>query len=187
MFSTISCASQTTLEEYEFHRYQQEFVDYSKGKYTLKQVKSIPIFLKEYKYWNNISKEYVLDKYTIGTCYPWGPFAYITINQRWWYTTYSHLKRQQLIFHEVAHCLSMKKHVRPTSSPGIGGKIERFLFRWGFYKVIDDLSDNCPSSYMHPEVVGEMCMRRHYDYYIDELFDRMDRDGYETIRNSRDD
>ena len=166
----------------EVERYQKKFVEESDGTVTLKEVQSIPIYIKPYYEWNSKDKKWK-KQYggIIGTCYPWGPFAFITINEGWWYSNFNELKREQVIFHELGHCLLYKNHITPTIDKSFSAWWERLMFKMGIFEEKKGwLKDFCPSSYMYPYILSKECIEKHYDYYMDELFDRTTREIYEN-------
>ena len=89
------------------------------------------------------------DKYA-GICYRFvvGTMisnAYIRINKTYW-PTMSLLQQKNLIIHELGHCILNRDHV-PS-----------------------DAVHACPSSFMHYQVMDDVCLQQHYDEYIKEMF-----------------
>lgn len=162
--------------------HQKRFVELSQGKVSMSQVKRIPIYIKPFKSFNLKTKKWERS-YTnvVGICYTFGPLSFIQINEYWWKENTNELEREQLIFHELAHCILYEHHTQPTSSEGFMGWVEGKMFDWGFFKARKKyLRDYCPSSYMNPSVLGRECISKHYDYYIEELFKRTTREIYEN-------
>lgn len=89
------------------------------------------------------------DGFIIGMCRINGENKYIEIDPMWW-SENSELAREQLIFHELAHCVLGQGHRN-------------------YY-----LHDSCPGSIMGEWHVRESCYVKHYDYYIKELMSDVD-------------
>lgn len=181
----VGCASVMPADkddQREMEKYQISFVEQSQGQVTLEEVQSIPIYIKPYKKFNTETKKWEVQySGVVGTCYPLGPFTFITISEGYWYSNFDEEEREQLIFHELGHCLLHSHHSVPTDGDGLGGMWERFLFRIGVFKEREKrLKDFCPSSYMHPYTLGRDCIKKHKKYYMDELFNRTTRELYEN-------
>jgi len=143
----------------EFKRYVQKFIDLSSGKVKKEDLEGLTIGFVDND-WSG----------TVGTCYPIFPNE-IDVNRDWWFETTSELKRTELIFHELGHCILHRSHTEPTMSGGIIGSIERFLFKIGVYEQKGYLDDGCPASIMNNYILSEKCFYKHYTYYIDELYE----------------
>ena len=116
----------------------------------------------------------------IGWCNYGFTFREIDIDRPFWNAT-SNLGKKMLIWHELSHCYCDRDHDygknKPYASPRSGlisGSIDRFLPI--FSKPEEDtagyLEDSCPKSIMHPVHLYDWCSSRHYQEYIDEMFDR---------------
>jgi len=69
----------------------------------------------------------------------------VEIDPVWWYEA-GYADQEQLIFHELAHCVLRQDH-------------RNFI-----------MSDRCPGSIMDEYHIHNSCYIKHYDYYIEELF-----------------
>lgn len=82
-------------------------------------------------------------------CYSYGPnniYNYIIFNESDW-DVYGHFGREQLVFHELAHCILGRKHLNAKNSQGE------------------------PLSIMYWQVFGDSgYYERNRNYYINELF-----------------
>lgn len=81
----------------------------------------------------------------IGKCYQREFYQYILVDKSWWDSA-SDLSKEQLIFHELGHCVLLKKH------------------------NTNKLPDWCPESIMNPYHIGNYCYGKYRDYYLEELF-----------------
>ena len=151
----------------EFEPYVREFIAKSQGT------------VEEYDLRNTHIGFANLKGSTVGTCINlpvvddnmnvyWAKEIEIDINH-WENST--PLEKEQLIFHELGHCMLFRLHTHTKSENKWEDKIERFLVKLGIIKRKGYLEDGCPASYMHPYTLPESCIVKHYNYYIDELFD----------------
>ena len=86
---------------------------------------------------------------TIGYCQPLS--KRIRIDPTYWYGPFvSEKSRTALVYHELGHCVCYEAH--------------------------DDslLPDKCPTTIMHHRLTSNTCLQRHWDYYVEELFQRCD-------------
>lgn len=156
----------------EFKPYVERFVIDSKGKIKKEDLRRLSIGFRDYK-----------DIWTVGTCHPIA--KEIDINRAWWNYTYSDLHRMELVYHELGHCLLHRHHTTPTSGKNkFMADLERFMFEAGLWDSRPNLFDGCPPSIMHPKVVSERCMLKHYDFYIHELFSEVKYADYTSKRLS---
>jgi hypothetical protein len=80
-----------------------------------------------------------------GVCYRSGGHAYIKIDKAYW-PKMSEYQKLNLIFHELGHCALNRGHTE------VSGVLE------------------CPTSFMHPQVMSTGCIARYLEDYIKELF-----------------
>lgn len=83
-----------------------------------------------------------------GVCYLWSSgYAEIEIDPDFW-QTFTEEQREQLVFHELGHCVFKRQHDNTTT-------------------------DNCPTSVMRSYMFNTLeiyqCYLPRYEYYIDEL------------------
>jgi hypothetical protein len=142
----------------EFVPYLHQFVKDSQGLITYEDLMGL-----------DMSFENFTDT-KAGTCLRTGSKQVIKINRYWWLENTARRARLELIYHELGHCILDRNHTSPTSSKSWGGDVERTFFNWGVFREKPPLSDGCPSSLMHPYILGLDCINKHYNYYIDELF-----------------
>jgi len=166
LLSQTSCANIKFKKKHKginpiFKPYIQEFVYASMGKVKQKDLKGLTMGFHKYPKNSN----------TVGTCHPMGYFTEIDINKKWWDNHESSTERQELIFHELGHCILKRGHTEePINSSGFFAWWERLFFKLGIFKKKNRLPDGCPSSYMHPYTLSPDCIMKHYLYYLDELF-----------------
>jgi len=80
---------------------------------------------------------------TVGLCKPSSP-PEIIISREYWERS-DNLRREGVMFHELAHCILDRGHV-------------------------DTVVQGCPKSIMHPHVLPRRCYSLWRDEYIEELF-----------------
>jgi len=119
-----------------------------------------------------------------GLCFYSPFFREIDINIEWWRNTPDQLMREELVFHELGHCVLNRIHTSPTQAHGIIGWFERLFFELGIFKDRDFLSDGCPVSYMHPKTISSFCIYKHYNYYINELY-KKEKENFIDYKESR--
>jgi hypothetical protein len=110
-----------------------------------------------------------LEGNVVGTCLPLPFNQEIEIDRDWWERNPSKFVREQLIFHELGHCILMRPHTE-YSDEGIISWMEKILYQLGLIEYLGYLEDGCPSSTMHPYIIPDVCIHRHREHYIKELF-----------------
>ncbi len=191
----ISCATSTPKQPEE-HRYDmmapgihqevepyvQQFIDLSKGISEWDDYKHVFIGFKDFP--DNTT--------TVGTCWtvpviedildPNGIYwsREIWLDKPWW-DSHTQLEKEELVFHELGHCMLFRPHTELSKATGLMGWIERMLFKIGIAERKGYLKDGCPSSYMHPTILSESCISNHYEYYNDELFNFIEEEVVEEV------
>lgn len=161
-----SCVGEIKYGEYpgidpNFHLYINKFIEMSHGSVNKHDFLDIEI----------VFKEFPSDEQGIaGSCTPTPFFRKIEINKDWWENNLNYERREELMFHELGHCVLYRSHTEPTDGGGISGFFERLMFEIGLMNKKAYLEDGCPSSYMHPTTIGRYCINKHYKYYMLELF-----------------
>ena len=114
------------------------------------------------------------DGKAVGSCWMASSFREIDIDTTYWYKLESS-EREELIFHELTHCLCYRLHdyddgkaYTPTSLEFLDDLFSKYL---GVQKP-GLLKDQCPKSIMYPHVLWSRCMRNHRDEYYKEMFNR---------------
>jgi len=170
LFITSCSSAQLKNVEYqidpEFDYYVQNFINASRGLVKEEDFEYVTIHFAD------------LEGVTAGTCAPMPFHQKILIDRGWWLRSKSQFEREELLFHELGHCVLFRDHAKPTGSDNFWGWLERLSFKLGIIQEYDLLADGCPGSYMHPILVDESCIHKHYEYYIDELFELADPDEY---------
>lgn len=157
----------------EFKPYIQEFIYVSQGKIDEWDFRGFSMGFRDYKGGS-----------VVGTCHP--TVYEVDISKSWWDNTTSHLERYELVFHELGHCVLNRGHTQKPTKDGFLAWLERLGFTLGIFQEKGRLPDGCPASFMHPYTLGEKCISKHFNYYLEELFNRQ-KDNYVEIRNiSRD-
>lgn len=130
---------------------------------------------------NHITITYAeMEGSTVGLCMPRVGGNEILIRKSWWERNTDQRKREELIFHELGHCLLWREHTHPNYITNLLDWIENISFEIGVLEDKGYLPDGCPASYMHPRMVGDKCGKKHYDYYVKELFGFISIEEYET-------
>lgn len=107
----------------------------------------------------------------VGLCNYGEDWREIDIDLLYWENT-TNTTHLALLFHELTHCYCDrghdygKKKEYPTPKEIRENEREQIRNLPGYYE------DGCPLSLMHPIVVEDECVTRHYDDYIHEMFDR---------------
>lgn len=83
--------------------------------------------------------------YVVGECEQGLGTPTVTILPAYWNSA-TDLQREELMYHELGHCILERDHVE------------------------EELSDGCPVSIMDPYTIEESCLIAHHAEYIKELF-----------------
>lgn len=159
-----------------FEPYLNKFVEDSRG-------------LVDHEDYENMSMQFAdLSGSTVGTCTPivinsdLSLTKVIKIDRGWWNYVKDEKRREELVYHELGHCILYRDHVLPTYSDNLIGWLERLSFKLGVLRKFDLLPDGCASSYMNPVLVEKSCLYKHYDYYLDELFGLTTVEEYKEVQ-----
>lgn len=121
---------------------------------------------------SKITKESV-----IGFCSYRPGFREIDLDGEYWDSA-KWLTKVALLYHEMTHCYCGRNH-----DFGLGTMYPDGSLRW----LIDNLlarqpltplkppgylEDGCPQSIMHPIIIENSCFKKHYSYYVEEMFSR---------------
>lgn len=111
----------------------------------------------------------------VGICWYGKNFREIDIDRKQWERS-SQIHRENLLFHELTHCLCGRTHDFGDGEEYPDPEIEKaveFLYEWPFYlKRAGVYSDGCPLSIMYTRVMPERCMATHRTEYLKEMFNR---------------
>lgn len=149
-----------------FEPYIAEFIHESDGKITRKDFKNFTMGIRTYPNGESV----------VGTCH-YGVNE-VDISDRYWRSSTSMSQRLELIFHELGHCILKRGHTETKHNGTFLAWLERVAFKLGIFTKKKGLPDGCPASFMHPYVLGERCINKHFDYYMDELFERLKDKNY---------
>lgn len=169
IFITVSCASTQILQkpvsnnmiDVDFRPYVENFITLSNGMVTEDDINTIEMTFDN------------LDGDVVGVCFPLFWDKKIQINKDSWHRCDKQIVREQILFHELGHCLLMRMHTAEIECDEFICFIENLFVRMQLIKRKGYLDDGCPISYMHPRVLSQKCIKKHYDYYIRELFDNI--------------
>jgi len=151
--------------EKDFSKYVNKFKKMSNGK--VKEIKYNIIF-KNLSYSTGENK-----KRTVGLC-SWGRDR-IDIDPKNWKES-SEFEREELIFHELGHCVLDRPH---SDLKEIDGKISYYAAdKVMFVEKKGYLKDGCPVSYMHHVVISDKCIKKHRKHYNKEIFDLTDKNHF---------
>lgn len=123
---------------------------------------------------SSINKNHV-----IGTCTYGKTFREITIDGPYWDQS-SGATKVALLYHELTHCYCGRQHDfgdgTPYPEPSFKDAFEEFMSKQPNSPLRPKgyLDDSCPQSVMHPIVLSDECIQKHYDYYVKEMFERCD-------------
>ena len=130
----------------EFQVYIDDFITFSDGKVTKKDFKGFSMGFHTYKKNSTV----------VGTCYY--HLNEVDISKKWWDSFYtSSWERFELVFHELGHCILKRGHTEDLKKDGFLGWLETLGFRLGIFTTKEGLTDGCPASIMHPEVLDSWC------------------------------
>lgn len=110
---------------------------------------------------------------TVGTCWMGKKFREIDIDIHEW-DTHTIENREELLFHELTHCLCNRYHDYGSGdsyTPIILEPIEKWFHNRPFYMSLPGrYPDGCPTSIMFPRVLAKSCIQEHRDEYFNEMF-----------------
>lgn len=173
-FVIISCASSSSLRLKKHHQrihpvfesYISEFIHESDGSINREDFKDFTMGFKRYK----------ATEKTVGVCHY--SVNEVDIDIDYWQSGVSISQRMELIFHELGHCILRRGHTHTKKDNKFITWLEKIAFKLGIFNKKKHLADGCPASFMHPYVLGEVCINKHFDYYMDELFGRKSDENY---------
>jgi hypothetical protein len=146
--------------------YVDRFVNQSNHYVTQEDIKDLTVGFKTYP-----KPEDEHSSFVIGTCWYLLGGNEIDINKKWWNSPYtSEIEKEAVMMHELAHCVLYRPHTNPPVDSGFLATLERFLFWIGFWAKDGHLRDGCPTSIMHPTVLSNHCLYKHWNYYMLELY-----------------
>lgn len=171
LFTQVACSNNTKIrvkKEYTsvepvLQSYVEEFIRASNGKITKKHFDGFTMGFKDYGANSNV----------VGTCHY--SVNEVDISEVWWNRSSTHYEKTALIFHELGHCILKRGHTNKPTYSGFVPWLERIGFKLGIFKELNDLSDGCPASLMNTSVVGDRCTVKHFNYYLQELFNNSDK------------
>lgn len=67
------------------------------------------VYFADFSYLNKIMKMIGRDFYAIGMCSPFF-FGDVYIDKNWWFNTYNYYHKEELMFHELGHCVLHRWH-----------------------------------------------------------------------------
>lgn len=142
----------------------------------------LKVYVKDYKDLANINhitfKNIVVMGFSdidqgdiIGLCTYGLAFHQIDIDMRYWHSA-TETSRMSLMYHELTHCYCNRGHDWAKGKEYPSKSEDRLRAQLsenqGYY------NDGCPTTLMHPILVGDSCTLIHYNDYVKEMFDRCD-------------
>lgn len=104
----------------------------------------------------------------VGICTYGFDFREIDLDRRYWkYQTWT--SKLILTYHELDHCYCDRRHDYGREKNYPDASFFGILTR---YSGEGYMTDGCPLSLMHPIVMDDVCLNKHYSYYVKEMFDR---------------
>jgi hypothetical protein len=114
----------------------------------------------------------------VGICFYGKNFREIDVDTKMW-AHYSSTTREDLLFHELTHCLCNRGHDYGDGEAYPTVDMEDLMdwFQKYFPKPFYEAKpghyvDGCPLSIMYTHVVADSCMRDHSKEYFKEMFNR---------------
>ena len=141
LITPIGCA--TVPPEYKYNEYLENFAPYV-GKFRIKAYtyNRTKLMSDVIIYFGEVQKSTNDGYVTVAMCDYKGN---IIINKKEW-NQRSTIKQENVIFHEMGHCVLNRDHTQ------------------GLFE------DDCPKSIMYPSLMTDWCYLKRYDYYMKELF-----------------
>lgn len=147
--------------EKDLIKYVKKFKKLSNGK--VKEI-NVNIMFSSLGYSDKFS-----EKETIGICNLVTKTVYI--DKKWWKETKNELAKEELIFHELGHCILDRDHTSAKIDKGtVTFYNQRSIFTTGIIEKYERFKDGCPKSMMHPYSFSKTCLKIHRKHYIKELF-----------------
>ncbi len=113
----------------------------------------------------------------IGLCSYEPGFRGIDLDIDFWNNS-SWSSKTALVYHELAHCYCERDHDFDEGKRYPDNSIRSFIERFFAKQVLSPvkiegyMEDGCPTSIMHPVLLGDYCFETHYQHYVQEMFDR---------------
>ncbi len=114
----------------------------------------------------------------IGVCTSTWFWREIDLDTNFWAHS-SATSHMALLFHELTHCYCGRNHDYADGKDypnTVDARIKQ-AFEWIRDKngpIPGYLADGCPASFMYPEILDDQCTLKHYNDYVQEMFDRCD-------------
>lgn len=118
----------------------------------------------------------ITEEKVIGICYYGLTFREIEID-RDYFVASQEIVKKALIFHELTHCYCTRGHthskgiVYPDNILSVIINSAQKIAPWCIKKQEGYFDDYCAKSIMHPTIQSQLCLERHWDHYIKEMFD----------------
>lgn len=112
----------------------------------------------------------------IGICTTTWFWREIDLDKGFWDRS-TQTSRLALLFHELTHCYCGRIHDYDEDKEypdTVDARIKQ-VYEWVAHRkgpIPGYMSDGCPLSIMYPEVLDDECTLKHYNEYIEEMFDR---------------
>lgn len=179
LLSLSSCATDLELRLVKKHKgidpelqsYVEEFKLMSQGRVTDDDLKRFSMGFRDYSKGSSIA----------GTCH-YGVNE-VDISRKWWNSWQTPSERLELVFHELGHCILKRGHTVKPVHDGFLAWIERIGFKLGLFTEKGYIYDGCPASFMHPYTLYDRCINKHFNYYIEELFNRNEEGNFVISRS----
>jgi hypothetical protein len=93
----------------------------------------------------------------------------------WDFSWYSESQREELVFHELGHCLCNLDHTHKGGTYREPDKEypSNNLEEW---PKLGYLPDGCPASTMYPRVMGSDCYEKHRELYLQDILNRCNKE-----------
>ena len=109
----------------------------------------------------------------VGVCYYFSSGdREIEIDSTYWQAA-SEIRKRALVYHELAHCLCNRHHNHRNGDYRESKREEDPQSDWGAedFEKNGYFQDHCATSLMHPRMQSDKCVKDHFNYYMDELFE----------------
>lgn len=154
----------TSMDQRIFHHYSRtdpEFKDYSEEWYFMGKIKDLDLK-------NNVRIGFtdIKDRNVAGYCNYGLFFNEIDIDRVYWKQSNA-WEKMNVIFHELNHCACGRDHGYVVNGQkGEYLDTQKHLGSPGFF------NDLCPKSLMFPQILDSTCTQKHFEWYIDEMFEQ---------------
>lgn len=121
----------------------------------------------------NVGLSHINRNGIVGLCTYGDVFREIHLDNLYWRGS-TELTRKALVFHECSHCFCGRQHDYGEGKVYPDNAVEELTkqIKAGVDTPPGYFEDLCSVSLMHPSLMSDFCIKKHYLEYIEEMFDR---------------